>query len=206
MVPVYVGGVIATAVALWRRDTLRIALAVMAAILMVAVALMTQGGFAGNLRYIALPAALVCVLAGAGWVEMVRGARRRWGVLAASAAAAVAIAAWVPFVANDYSTLREDWDLIVKEADFYGPNLRSVIAKAGGEGRIKSCGEVFTGPFQVQAVAWYLHLHGNQVSIFPFGPGTALSQGGSHLSVDPRYPEITKTRRWTVGSSCGHRG
>jgi hypothetical protein len=203
MVPVYLGGVIATAVALWRRDTLRIALAAMATILMVAVALMTQGGFAGNLRYIALPAALVCVLAGAGWVELVRGARRRWSVLAASAAAAVAIAAWVPFVANDYSTLREDWDLIVKEADFYGPNLRAVIAKAGGEQRIESCGGVFSGPFQVQAVAWYLHLHGNQVSIFPFGPGTVLAQGGSHLSRDPRYPEITKTRRWVVGSSCG---
>ena len=203
MVPVYVGAAIATAVALWRRDGLRIALAAMATILMVAVALMTQGGFAGNLRYIALPAALVCVLAGAGWVEMVRGARRRWSVPAAAAAAALAIAVWVPFVANDYSTLRDDWDLIVKEADFYGPNLRAVVAKAGGEQQLKSCGAVFTGPFQVPSVAWYLHLHSNEVSIFPFGPGTTLAQGGSHLSVDPRYPEITKTSRWIVGSSCG---
>lgn len=203
MVPVYVGGAIATAVALWRRDTLRIALAAMATILMVAVALMTQFGFAGNLRYVALPAALVCVLAGAGWVELVRGARRRWGVLAAAGAAALVIAASVPFVSNDYSTLREDWDLVIKEADFYGPNLRAVIAKAGGEQRIKSCGAVFSGPFQVQAVAWYLHLHGSEIGIFPLGRGTALAQGGSHLSVDPRYPEITKTRRWVVGSSCG---
>jgi len=203
MVPVYVGAAIATAVALWRRDGLRIALAAMATILMVAVALMTQGGFAGNLRYIALPAALVCVLAGAGWVELVRSARRRWSVPAAAVAAALAIAAWVPFVAHDYATLREDWDLIVKEADFYGPNLRAVIAKAGGEERLKACGGVFTGPFQVPAVAWNLHLHSNEVNIFPFGPGTALAQGGSHLSVDPRYPEITKTSRWIVGSSCG---
>ena len=112
----------------------------------------------------------------------------------------MAIAVWVPFVAHDYSTLREDWDLLVKEADFYGPNLRAVIAKAGGEERIKSCGRVFSGPFQVPAVAWYLHLHGNEVGIFPFGPGTTLAQGGSRLSVDPRYPEITKTRRWIVGS------
>ena len=34
---------------------------------------MTQAGFAGNLRYIALPAAFVCVLAGAGWVWLVKG-------------------------------------------------------------------------------------------------------------------------------------
>ena len=43
---------------------------------MVVVALMTQAGFAGNLRYVALPAALVCVLAGAGWVGVIRAARR----------------------------------------------------------------------------------------------------------------------------------
>ena len=53
---------------------------------------MTQAGFAGNLRYVALPAALVCVLAGAGWVwlvprhEQARRHRRRdrpRGVIAA---------------------------------------------------------------------------------------------------------------------------
>ena len=45
-------------------------------VLMVAVAAMTQAGFAGNLRYVALPAALVCVLAGAGWVWLVRAHQR----------------------------------------------------------------------------------------------------------------------------------
>ena len=38
---------------------------------------MTQAGFAGNLRYVALPAALVCVLAGAGWVWLVRATNAR---------------------------------------------------------------------------------------------------------------------------------
>jgi hypothetical protein len=200
-VPVYVGGAIA-AVAAWRRDHVRTALAVMATILMVAVALMTEAGFAGNLRYVALPAALVCVLAGAGWVAVVRWARERRGPRLAAAIATILLGAAVPFVAADVSTLRADWDLVTKEADFYGPNLRAAIAKAGGEEEIKSCGRVFTGAFQVQAVAWYLHLHGNEAEIFPFGPGTALSQGASPLSVDPRYPEYTKTRHWIVGSSC----
>ena len=44
---------------------------------------MTQAGFAGNLRYVALPAALVCVLAGAGWVDLVRDAAARCGPAAA---------------------------------------------------------------------------------------------------------------------------
>jgi hypothetical protein len=208
MPPAYAGGVVAVLAALLARrrgqpSGVPLILAAIATVLMVGVALMTEGGFAGNLRYIALPAALVCVLAGAGWVELVRGARRRWGLVAAVAAAAVVIAASVPFVSEDYSEVRTDWDLVLEEADFYGPNLRAVIAKAGGEEQIKSCGKVFSGPFQVQAVAWYLHLHGNEVEIFPFGPGTALSQGASYLSVDPRYPEITKTTHWIVGSSCG---
>jgi hypothetical protein len=145
----------------------------------------------------------VCVLAGIGWVWLVRSARGRWGAAAAVALTCAIAAASAPFAAADVSSLREDWDLVIKEADFYGPNLRAAIAKAGGEERIKACGRVFTGPFQVQSVAWYLHLHGNQAEIFPFGPGTSLAQGSSPLSVDPRYPEITKTRRWIVGSSCG---
>jgi hypothetical protein len=195
--PVYLGAAIATAIAAWRRDRVQLALAAMATILMIAVAAMTQAGFAGNLRYVALPAALLCVLAGAGWVEVVRSARR-WAPLVAVLLAA---AAW-PFVAADVQKLKEDRRQTLTESDFYGPNLKAVIAKAGGEAKIKSCGAVFSGPFQVPSVAWRLHLHLNEVVIFPFGPGTALSMGATHLSVDPRYPEITKTRHWIVGRSC----
>jgi hypothetical protein len=201
-VPVYVGGVLATAMAVWRRDHVRLALAAMATVLMVAVAAMTQFGFAGNLRYVALPAALVCVLAGAGWVDLVRLARARLGLVAAVVLAAAIAAAWAPFVNDDVNELRADRELTAWESDFYGPNLKTVIAKAGGEERIKSCGAIFAGPFQVPAVAWRLHLHANGVGIFPFGPGTTLAMGSTHLSVDPRYPELTKTRRWIVGSSC----
>ena len=202
-VPVYVGGVLATVLAVWRRDHVRLAIAAMATGLMVAVAAMTQFGFAGNLRYVALPAALVCVLAGAGWVDLVRLARARLGLVAGAALAAAIAAAWTPFVLDDVNELRADRELTVWESDFYGPNLEAVIAKAGGPDRVKSCGRVYAGPFQVPSVAWRLGLHLDDVEIFPFGPGTALSMGATHLSVDPRYPEITKTRHWIVGSSCG---
>ena len=78
----------------------------MATILMVAVALMTEAGFAGNLRYVALPAALVCVLAGAGWVAVVRGAARRWGSAGAAAVTALLVAAAAPFVVADVDKLQ----------------------------------------------------------------------------------------------------
>jgi hypothetical protein len=196
-VPVYVGAAIAVVVAWRRRDRIPLALAAMATILMVAVALMTEAGFAGNLRYVALPAAFLCVLAGAGWVEVVR----RWGAIVA----VVIAAASVPFVAADVDKLRYDWEVVEYEANFYGPNLTALIAKAGGEQRIKACGRVFTGAFQVPSVAWRLHIHLNEAEIFPFGPGTALSMGSTPLSVDPRYPEYTKTRHWLAGSTCDRR-
>src|SRR4029077_3969010 len=65
--PVYVGALIAVVAAVGARDRLIVTMAAVAAAIMVAVAAMTQAGFAGNLRYIALPAAVVCVLAGVGW-------------------------------------------------------------------------------------------------------------------------------------------
>ena len=203
--PVYVGAMIAVVIAAWRRDRVQLALAAMAAILMVAVALMTEAGFAGNLRYVALPAAFVCVLAGAGWVAVVTGVSRRWGVAAAAAVAVALVVASVPFVATDVDNLRADRELVEYEANFYGPNLKAMIAKAGGEQRIKSCGRVFTGNFQVPSVAWRLHIHLNEAEIFPFGPGTALSMGATPLSVDPRYPIYTKTRHWLAGSTCERR-
>jgi hypothetical protein len=202
-VPVYVGAVIGTLFAWLSRDRTRLSLAAISTVLMVVVAAMTQGGFAGNLRYVALPASLLCVLAGAGWVDLVRLARRRLGLVNAIAVGAALAIGWIPFASTDVNDLKADRELTRKEADFYGPNLKVVIAKAGGEDRIKSCGRVFAGPFQVPAVAWRLHMHANEVDIFAFGPGTALSMGATHLSVDPRYPEITKTQHWIVGSSCG---
>src|SRR6201991_3072267 len=96
--PVYVGGVIATLAALWafvkrREDGLLLAMGGIGTVLMIAVAAMTQAGFAGNLRYIALPAALVCVLAGAGWVWLVRTTNARFGTIAAAALTVVIAAA-----------------------------------------------------------------------------------------------------------------
>ena len=74
--------------------------------------------------------------------------------------------------------------------------------RAGRSGS-KARGRIFAGRFQVPVVAWYLHLHARDVDILPFGPGTTFAQEHSVLAADPRYPEVTKTRRWIVGNSCG---
>ncbi len=201
-VPVYVGGVIAVVMALRdRRKNIALAMAAVSTVLMISVGLMTQAGFAGNLRYIALPAAFVCVLAGAGWVWLVRGTARKLGPVAAGALVAVIAAAWAPFVISDVRELDYAAQRVAEEADLYG-TLPDAIEKGGGEEALKKCGTVYTGNFQTQAVAWYMHLHEMDVEIFAFPPGTAIAASYSHLSRDPRFPEFTKTRKWIIGSSC----
>ena len=205
--PVLAGALIALVAAArdWRARRgggVRLAIGASAFGLMVAVAVMTQAGFAGNLRYVALPAALVCVLAGAGWVELVRGVRARRGRRAAAALVLVLALASAPFewYAVHYLVAR-DVRLMRSEADLYG-TLRGAIAHAGGAAAVKACGQVFTGPYQTQAVAWYLHLHGDEVSIFPFGRGTIVGARYSTFSRDPRYERFSETRQWEFASSC----
>jgi hypothetical protein len=205
--PVYVGGVIGTAAALWafikrREDGLLLAMALIGTVLMIAVAAMTQAGFAGNLRYIALPAALVCVLAGAGWVWLIRSANARFGTIAAALLVLVVAAASAPSVIEDIHELDEGAMRIRAEADLYG-TVPDAIKAGGGEAKLKACGTVYTGAFQTQAVAWYMHVHEMDSEIFAFPPGSTIAPSYSALSRDPRFPEIARTRKWVIGSSCG---
>jgi hypothetical protein len=204
--PVYVGGVLAVIVAIRaflkeRKEGLYLAMAAIGTVLMVAVAAMTQAGFAGNLRYVALPAALVCVLAGAGWVWLVRTTHARFGTIAATVLAIIVAAASAPFVIQDVEELDMAWQRIEAEADLYG-TVPDAIKAGGGEAKLKSCGSVYTGAFQTQAVAWYMHLHEMESEIFAFPPGTTIAPSYSALSRDPRFPTIATTRKWVIGSSC----
>jgi hypothetical protein len=200
--PVYVGAAIAVVIALKdRTKSIALTMAAVSTVLMISVGLMTQAGFAGNLRYIALPAAFVCVLAGAGWVWLVKGTGRRFGAVAAVGLATLAAAAWAPFVISDVKELDEAAHRIAAEADLYG-TLDAAIEKGGGREALKQCGTVYSGNFQTQAVAWYMHLHEMEVEIFAFPPGTTIAASYSHLSRDPRFPEVTRTRKWIIGSSC----
>ncbi len=200
-IPIYVGGVIAVVVAAFKRDGLYLAMAAIGTVLMVAVAGMTQAGFAGNLRYVALPAALVCVLAGAGWVWLVKSADAKFGRIAAVALTLVIVAASFPAVRSDIHELDYNYDQIVAEADLYG-TADAAIKAGGGEAKLKACGAVYTGAFQTQVVAWYMHLHEMDTEIFAYPPGTTIAPWFSALSRDPRFPPIARTRKWVIGSSC----
>jgi hypothetical protein len=189
---VSLAALVATAIA-WRRAHRKVvALAAIVAALMLLVAGMTQAGYAENLRYVALPAALVCVLGGVGWVWVARESRPLALVLALVSLLPLYI--WA-------DRLHDGIDKVKLEARQYH-SVTAAIAKAGGARAIEACGTVFTGPFQTQALAWHLHLHEEDVKIFPSGPGTTVTPSYSALARDPRYPPVLRTRYWVVGSSC----
>jgi hypothetical protein len=198
--PIYLGAAIALALALRRRQEHRMLLAFAsgAAALMIAVGLMTEAGFAGNLRYVVLPAALVCMLAGAGWTAAVQllpaGAAR-------AAAVVLLIAASLPFLDDARLAFRDDMRSVRSEWDFEA-RLITTIGRAGGRERLNGCSSVFTGRFQVPSVAWHLRRHLRDVEIHPYPPGWVLAPRNSALSRDPRFERMSESVKWIVSRNC----
>ena len=200
--PVLLGGLLALVRPIRAREwDLRCWLAAASTVLMIVVALMTQAGFAGNLRYVALPAALVCVLAGAGWADVIRAVSARAGRTAATALAVVLALVALPFLIADVGSLRRNVNAIRSEADFYDA-LPAVIAKAGGRDAVKRC-KVYTGPYQVQALAWHLKMPSGQIGIEARRPpGTVIAPLSRPIAHDARFPLVATTHRWVVRRDC----
>lgn len=205
-IPVYVAALAGTALLLRHRrrasnapeDDLLVALACGAALLMIGVGLMTEAGFAGNLRYVVLPAALLCLVAGAGVVGVLRALPNR----AATAVAALAmVGASVPYVVEEAEQLRFETSEVLAEHDFER-RLVDTIDLAGGPTAVASCGGVFTSRYQVPAVAWHLHRHQRDIEIFPHPPGWTIAPRPSELSRDPRFERVAQTSKWIVSRSC----
>jgi hypothetical protein len=191
-VPVYVGGVMAVLFAgvAWRRRReggAVLAIAAISTALMIIVAVFAEIGFTGNLRYITMPAALVCVLAGIGWADLLHAVRGRFGAAVAVGVGVAALAASAAFLVSDARRLGDEMDMM-RSAAALGDALPGAIDRAGGEAAIKRCGRVSTLPLQTQIVAWHLHLQQVQVAAPPLPSGTRFH---------PRQ------EGWEVKQDCG---
>jgi hypothetical protein len=150
-----------------RREVTLLALLLAATLLWVLeVAQMTSDGFSGNVRYLILPAALVCLVAGVGvgWAaRALLGVRvEGTGPAAVVAAVLVALAVAVPM----RESVRASVEAIAYEARLNG-QVAGLVARAGGVSRLRTCGDVYTGPFQVPVVAWTLGVHTTLVQSTP---------------------------------------
>jgi hypothetical protein len=201
--PVYLGAVIAVIAALHRRDRLVLVLAAATTCLVVIVAAMTEAGFAGNLRYVELPAAITCVLAGVGWVWLARAAGRWGGRAGVGAVAAGGVLLALTPVADDVRALGRNAEAIDHEASL-DASLPDAIAAAGGRAAVTACPPVFTGAFQTQVVAWHLELQqtGVDVDTTPTPPGTVVALGFTEMARDPDFALVSRSEHWIISSSC----
>jgi len=137
------------------------------------VAVMTSDGFSGNARYLILPAALACVLAGAGAGWLARALIGPHRVLGATALVVLSVVAAIGFAIPSVQRLPRLASGLAYQARLTD-GLDSAVVQAGGAGAILACGEPYSGAFQVPAVAWRLNLHTVDVGLRRRPPAVAF--------------------------------
>jgi hypothetical protein len=124
---------------------------------------MTSDGFSGNIRYLVMPAAVACLVAGVGVGWLARGVFGRRVAGTSAVALAVAAVVGAGFAAPAVHRIPTDIEAVTYQARL-NDRVGGLVARAGGVEQIKACGDVYTGPFQVPVLAWHLHRHTSLVS------------------------------------------
>jgi hypothetical protein len=172
----------------WRREQ-RVALALVAgaAIWVGEVALMTNDGFSGNSRYLIMPAAIACVLAGValGWIVRALPAALTRSPFVVPLIAVVAAAGFAAPSVHRVDNVRDSVYYQARLKD----GLSGVIERAGGRDRVLACGTPYTGAFQVPAVAWHLHVH-----------TTVVQSASAEGDAPPKVPAVVFRSRTTSTS------
>jgi hypothetical protein len=150
----------------WRDVAVLGALLVGAGLWVLEVALMTSDGFSGNIRYLVMPHAIVCLAAGIGIGWLARIALGRLVAGAGIVAIALGLLAGYAFAKPDTVHLRNDLRSVRYQARLAN-DVPGLVARAGGAARLRACGDIYTGPFQVPVVAWNMRLHTTQISSEP---------------------------------------
>ncbi|HEX5909562.1 MAG TPA: hypothetical protein VFY44_03660, partial [Thermoleophilaceae bacterium] len=180
------------------------------------VAVMTERGYAGNQRYLIVTTAALCVLGGIGIGRIFDGIREavaerssaRTGLRVAFAVFAVGLVALSPVIKAKVENVDKTLDKLRYEAALWH-TLPGVVDKAGGPDKLLACGNVYSGPFQTQMVAYQLGVHGINVGdVRPLkvspAPGvifrTRTVPGGPLVATvpDKRFRRAARSGRWQV--------
>jgi len=204
--PVWIGLAVAAALLLARRvprerAPATIGLAVLTLLWIAEVAVMTERGFSGNVRYLIVPAVLAIVVAAVG-VGLAASA-----LPARALPAAVAVAALV-FAAPTFS----DLDTLERTLRYQGElphRLADTVRDAGGPAKLRACGQPFTAPFLVPAVAWQLDVHTTRVGLRPRAPAVVFrvktnsrSRPQPTLRNLPSARTLAKAPGWRIVAEC----
>ena len=152
IVPTLVLAAVGVALAARRRDRPVLSLAGLALGWIAVVAIMAEVGFTGTRRYLAAPAAALCVVAGVGLVWLLDAVRERRARVAVGVA--VAVLALVPALLR----AREDARMLSvarSQADQHNELVRAVD-RAGGRAAVVRPGHPAINPWLQTALAWEL--------------------------------------------------
>ena len=188
-----------------------LALAGLAATWLALVAVMTELGYAGNSRYLAMPIALLCVVGGVGLGSLTRVLPERAvrGPLARGAAVAVLALALAGLSLPAFAEVVGDAHEVRDEA-LLDAALPEAIARVGGRERVLACGRPYATALQVPVLAWHLGLATGRIDIVPRAPGV-LFRGPPRLQPpDAAAPAPTagglrplaRVGGWTVSARC----
>ena len=215
--PVFVAAVVALGMAFSPRDRRPATVALAAGALgwVAIVAAMTEGGYAGNTRYLVLYASIFCVLAGVGTARLVhaagpllaRGLRAVPAARAQAALACVVVAVMASFSAGSAIALPGEVREVGEEARA-DRELELAVREAGGPERLRACGSAATGAFEVPALAWKLRVPVSAVSSAEASlPGVLYSSASASMPV-PRVVggglrRVAGEGRWRLMAACG---
>jgi hypothetical protein len=178
------------------------------------VAAMTEGGYAGNQRYLIVTTAALCVLGGIGVARVVQGAQlagrrltgnARVGLAVAAAVALAGLAIGWPVVEDKADNIEVTLDELRYEASLWH-TLDDAIESVDGRDALLACGAVYSGPFQTQMVAYELGIHGKDVSALngTTPPGVAfrthtIPEGPLVIAItDERFRKAGGSGRWEI--------
>jgi hypothetical protein len=152
IVPTLVLAAVGVVGAARRRDRAVLSLAALALGWIAVVAIMAEVGFTGTRRYLAAPAAALCVLAGVGLVWLLAAVRE--GRARVALACAIAALSLVPALVR----AREDARMLSvarSQAD-QRDELRRAVDRAGGRAAVLRAGRPAINPWLQTTLAWEL--------------------------------------------------
>jgi len=195
-----------------RRDSATAFLAAAGFAWLALVAVMTELGYAGNQRYLVVTTAALCVLGGVGAGRIFEGvqtlATRVTGspgrALAATAAACVlAVAALSPVIRDKADNIDVTLDILRYEASLWD-TFPGIVDKGGGRERLLACGNVYSGPFQTQMVAYELGIHGIDVGALGGTPAPGVCSGPTRARPARSCPSSPTTAcAWSPPAGAG---
>jgi hypothetical protein len=154
IVPTLVLALGAVAEAARRRERRVLWIAGLAVAWIAVVAIMAEAGFTGTRRYLAAPAAALCVVAGVGVAWLLAAPRTRRARMAM--VAAVVVLSLVPALvrareeARTLSVARSQADQLAE--------LRRALSRAGGNAAVRQVGRPAINPWLQTALAWELEV------------------------------------------------